>query len=179
MIKSILVAFITVVGLPAYALCVAFLLMLRPIFGWSYVDASVYVCKYFQPVFTAAVALVFMIFAIRKIVKAFRHRTKVRGIVLSAISAGYLTIAVGCICELFVRLHTYGGMTNHQIFDFVVHKLSVIGSVYPAGRFRIFTGESISYGYIMANMEVYLLPISIVLLPGIIQWRLTRKISKP
>ncbi len=37
------------------------------------------------------------------------------------------------------------------------------------------TGESVTYGFIMANMEVYLLPISIFILYCIIQWRLGKR----
>ncbi len=68
-------------------------------------------------------------------------------------------------------------MNNREIFDYVVNKLSDIGAVYPTGRLQLFTGESISYGYIMANMEVYILPVSIVLLCGLIQWRVSKRLS--
>ena len=69
-------------------------------------------------------------------------------------------------------------MSHRQIFDYVVHKLSVMGQGYPYGKFNILDFDTVSYGYIMANMEVYILPISIVILLYIVQRIVTRKISK-
>ena len=160
MIKTVFVIFISIIG-----------------FGWSYVDASVYVCEYFQPVFTAAVALLFLILCLRKVIVAFQSRKNMRGFSLLAICLSYLVIAVGCIRELLSRLSEYAGLNNRQIFDYVVHKLSVMGIGYPEGRFNILDFETVSYGYIMANMEVYILPISIVLLLYIIQRIVSRKLS--
>lgn len=164
--------------MPIYALCVAFLFLLKPLLGWSYVDASVYVCEYFQPVFTAVVALLFLILCIRKVISAFQSQNNMRGLSLLAICLSYLAIGVECIRELLSRLSEYAGMSNHQVFDYVVHKLSVMGSGYPEGRFNILNFETVSYGYIMANMEVYILPISIVILLYIIQRTVSRKISR-
>lgn len=177
MIKSIFIIFISIIGMPIYALCVAFLLMLKPLLGWSYVDASVYVCEYFQPVFTAFTALLFLIFALKGAIRAFRKRQSGRGMVLSVICLSDIAIGIYCYHELISRLAEYAGMTNHQIFDYVVHKLSVMGQDYPAGRFKILDFETVSYGYIMANMEVYILPISIIILLGLIQWRISKKID--
>lgn len=80
--------------------------------------------------------------------------------------------------ELISRLKEYAGMSHRQIFDYVVHKLSVMGQGYPYGKFNILDFDTVSYGYIMANMEVYILPISIVILLYIVQRIVTRKISK-
>ncbi len=52
-----------------------------------------------------------------------------------------------------------------------------MGESYPNTTVTIPTEESVTYDYIMANMEVYLLPLSIVLLCGIIQWKLSKRIK--
>ena len=76
------------------------------------------------------------------------------------------------------RLEIYSELSNRQIFDYVVHNLRVMGDAYPHKSFTLFTGETISYGYVMANIEVYLLPISIVLLLGMIQYKMLRSHNK-
>lgn len=60
----------------------------------------------------------------------------------------------------------------------MAHKLRVMGKVYPEGQFQILDFEIVSYGYIMANMEVYIVPIAIVLLLGIIQWQISKRINR-
>lgn len=176
MIKSVFIILVSIIGIPIYALSVVFLYIIGAIFGISYVDSSVYVCEYVQPLFTAAVALVFLIIALIKIPKIVKEKIWCKAVALSVISLSYIAIVGYCVQEFIERVHTYSGMTNRQIFDYVVHKLRVMGEVYPQKSFILFTGEPIGYGYIMANMEVYLLPISIVLLLGLIQWKLTTKL---
>jgi hypothetical protein len=175
MVTTIFLIFISLIGIPLYALCVVFLWVLQPITGWSYVDASVYVCEYFQPIFTAVIALLFLSFGIRYIMIAFRNKKFLSGIALIAICVPYIIIGTTCIRNFLERLSTYAGMSNREIFDFVVHKLNVVGAHYPKGSIKLFSGEIITYGYIMANMEVYIVPISIVLLLGLIQWRISHK----
>ncbi len=70
MLKSIFIFLVSLIGLPLYAVCVVILYVIGAAFGISYVDSSVYVCEYVQPIFTAAVALIFLIFAIRGIWRA-------------------------------------------------------------------------------------------------------------
>lgn len=175
MLKTIFVFLVSVIGLPIYAACVVILLGLGAIFGWSYVDASVYVCEYVQPWITALLALVLSIGAIKKITNYFRTKSKLSVMTLVGLCIIYVCTIIFCITEFFSRISTYKGMDNHQIFVYVVNKLNLIGVSYPAGGFRLFNGESISYGYIMANMEVYILPISILLLCGFIQWRISKR----
>lgn len=179
MIKTVFLIFIGIIGVPLYALCVAFLYIVGAILGLIYVDMSVYVCEYMQPIATAFLALVFSIIAIRKIIKTMGMRIWHKAAALSVILLSYLAIIAYCTREFFDRYATYAGMTNRQIFDYVVNKLRVMGDVYPKGSIKLFTGETIGYGYIMANIEVYLLPLSIVLILGLIQWRLIRKSSAP
>ena len=176
MLKSAFIIFVSIIGVPIYALSVVFLYIIGAVFGISYVDSSVYVCEYVQPLFTAAVAVLFMILGLIKMPKLFRANSWSKIITLIVFCLIYVYTAVNCVIEYSERVHTYVGMTNRQIFDFVVHKLRVMGEAYPQKSFTLFTGESISFGYIMANMEVYIMPISILLLLGLIQWRLTRKL---
>lgn len=178
MIKLIFITFISIIGMPIYALCVAFLLLLQPLLGWSYVDASVYVCEYFQPIFTAVIALIFFIFATKKVFTALHIRSKIAGATLLTICISYIAVIKYCVNELMSRLSEYAGMDNHQIFNYVVHKLRVMGKIYPEGQFQILDFEIVSYGYIMANMEVYIVPIAIVLLLGIIQWQISKRINR-
>lgn len=166
----------SIIGIPMYALSVIVLYIIGAIFGISYVDSSVYVCEYVQPLFTAIVAILFMLFAITKLPKLFQVKSWGKVVVFSAFCLIYISIAVHCALEYLERIQTYAGMTNRQIFDYVVHKLRVMGEVYPQKSYTLFTGESIGFGYVMANMEVYLLPISVVLMLGLIQWGLTRKL---
>lgn len=172
--KTIVILFISVIGLPLYSLCVGFLLLLKPLLGWSYVDASVYVCEYLQPAVTAAVALLCLIQGIRVGISACRVRKIPIGLLMLAICVSYLVIGIDSIRELMSRLSEYANMNNRQIFDYVVHKLEAMGAQYPDGRVTILDFETVSYGYIIANMEVYILPISTVMILFIIQ-RVIRK----
>ncbi len=177
MLKSIFIFLVSLIGLPLYTVCVVILYVIGAAFGISYVDSSVYVCEYVQPIFTAAVALIFMIFAIRSIWRAFHVKRWDIVTTIALFCLVYVYEIRLCISEFLMRISTYEGMTNRQIFNFVVKKLQDMGEFYPNMTVTIPTGESITYGYIMANMEVYLLPLSIVLICGIIQWRLSKRIK--
>lgn len=178
MLKSVFLLFICVIGTPIYALCVILLFLIGAIFGLSYVDSSVYVCEYVQPIFTAIVALVFLIIALRKFSITYLHKAWYKIIILSACCITYIAVSGYCVKEFINRISTYSGMSKRQIFDFVVQKLNIMGDNYPKGMIHLPHGDSITYGYIMANIEVYILPISIVLLCGLIQWRILKR-NKP
>lgn len=175
MLKSIFIIILSIIGLPLYAICVVLLYIIGAIFSISYVDSSVYVCEYVQPLFTAILALSFLILALIKIPELIRKKIWSRTVTLGIICLSYIAMAIFCITEFFDRLHTYAGMGNRQIFDFVVNKLRVMGEIYPHKTFTLFNGETLDFGYIMANMEVYLLPLSLVLLLGILQRKLTKQ----
>ncbi len=177
MLKSIFIFLVSLIGLPLYAVCVVILYVIGAAFGISYVDSSVYVCEYIQPIFTSAVALIFMIFALRSIWKAFHVKRWSIVTTIALFCLVYIYEIRLCISEFLIRISTYAGLTNRQIFNFVVKKLQEMGEIYPNMTVTIPTGESVTYGYIMANMEVYLLPLSIVLLCGIIQWKLSKRIK--
>lgn len=179
MLKSIFIFLVSLIGLPLYAVCVVILYVIGEAFGISYVDSSVYVCEYVQPIFTAAVALIFLIFALRSIWRAFTAKRWSILTTLALFCLVYIYEIRHCIAELLIRISSYAGLTNRQIFNLVVKKLQDMGEIYPNMTIQIPSGESVTYGYIMANMEVYLLPLSIVLLCGIIQWRLSKRIKSP
>lgn len=175
MFKSVFIIILSIIGLPLYAVCVVLLYIIGAIFSISYVDSSVYVCEYVQPLFTAIVALAFLILALIKIPELIRKKIWERTVTLGIICLLYIAMASYCIKEFIERLHTYAGMGNRQIFDYVVNKLRVMGEIYPHKVFTLFNGETIGFGYIMANMEVYLLPLSLILLLGIFQRNLTKQ----
>lgn len=178
MFKTIFIFLVSVIGLPIYVACVAILLGLGAVFGWSYTDASVYICEYVQPWVTAVLAAILLIYGIKSAAIYYRNKYRSVAVTLTGFCILYAGIAVYCIRDFFLRIAAYKGMSNREIFDYVVAKLSAMAYSYPPGRFRIFTGESISYGYIMANIEVYILPISIVLLCGFIQRRISKRIRR-
>lgn len=175
MLKSIFLLFICVIGIPVYVACVILLFVIGAIFGLSYVDSSVYVCEYVQPIFTAILALAFFIIALKKFSITYIHKAWYKVILLSACCMTYIAIFGYCVKEFIHRISIYSEMSKPQIFDFVVQKLNVMGNNYPKGVIHLPHGDSITYGYIMANIEVYILPISIVLLCGLIQWRILKR----
>ena len=73
-------------------------------------------------------------------------------------------IVFQCVNTLLQRLSLYEGMNNRQIFNLVVDKLQEIGMAYPTGVINVFGYETVTYGYVMANIEVYILPLSLVLI---------------
>lgn len=161
-----LIAVLGIICIPIYVLCVAILLVVTPVFG-SYVDASVYVCEYGEPVFTAVLTLCFLVFSALYAAKAIRLRMYGRAAVLIAISLVYISVIYLSVSSLIDRIETYEGMTNKQIFDFVVAKLRRMGSCFD-GTVEIM-GNKIGFGYIVANFVTYILPISATLISGIIQ----------
>ncbi len=174
MLKSIFIILVSVIGVPIYAVCVIILYAFGAIFGISYVDSSVYICEYVQPLFTALVAIVFMSLALIKLPTVFRNKIWLKAALLTLFCLAYLSITVECVMDFCGRLRTYANMSNRQIFDYVVNKLRVMGEVYPHKSINLINGESIGFGYIMANMEVYILPLSLVLLLAFLQHRLTK-----
>lgn len=175
MLKSVFIILISIIGAPLYAICVALLYVIGKVFGIGYVDSSVYVCEYIQPLFTASLALLFLIYGLTKIPILIRKKNWGRFFVLCSICLLYITTGIYCVIEFLERLQTYSGMTNRQIFDFVVNKLRVMGDIYPHKTLTLFNGETIGFGYIMANIEVYLLPVSLVILLGLFQRKLTKQ----
>lgn len=181
MVKIIFLTFVAVIGMPIYALCVAFLLLLNPLFGWSYVDASVYVCEYFQPVFTSVVALLLLLASWRWVGRTYRSKRYGMLTALLLFDAVYVSTGIYCIAQqLLPRIATYSGMSNRQIFDYAVDVLSRMARAYPGGSTRvdILNFDTVSYGYIMANMEVYIAPITIILALGIIQWKIIKNLNR-
>lgn len=166
-----LIAILGIICIPIYVLCVAILLTITPVFG-SYVDASVYVCEYGEPFFTGTLTLCFLANSCIYAAKAVKYKMYGRATVLIVISLIYLLVIYMSICTIIYRIETYEGMTNKQIFDFVVAKLRHMGSCFD-GTVGIM-GHEIGFGYIVANFMTYILPISLTLWSGLIQ-RITSK----
>lgn len=166
-IKTIFLIALGIVCLPIYAVCVVILLIICEVSSLSYVDASVYVCEYGQPIITVLLGLLFLCLAIRKAIKT----SGAKRLTLIGICTCYITISIYCVLNLIERMHQYAGMSTSEIFSFVVQKLMVMGSVFPSYSIKIHN-EPIAIGYIIANIEVYILPIAIILSLYLIQRRI-------
>lgn len=170
---EILTAILGIICIPIYVVCVIILIAIAPIFG-SYVDASVYVCEYGEPIVTIVLTLCFAVSGFRYLIRAIKHKMFGRFAVLTIISLIYLTVIYMSVCSLTYRIKTYDGMTNRQIFDFVVAKLQLMGSCFD-GTVGIM-GHEVGLGYIVANFMTYILPISFTLWSGLIQRIISRKL---
>lgn len=170
-----LIAILGIICIPIYVLCVAILLAFAPIFG-GYVNASVYVCEYGEPIVTGILTLCFLIFSCIYTAKALKHKMYGRAMVLIAISLIYLLVIYMSICSLTHRIETYDGMTNREIFNYVVDELRLMGSCFD-GTVDIM-GHEVGFGYIVANFMTYILPISMTLLGGIVQRFVTKKLKQ-
>lgn len=53
-----------------YVFCVVFLLLVGKLFGWSYIDSSVYICEYFAPYVIMSVCLITFIKIVRFFIKS-------------------------------------------------------------------------------------------------------------
>ncbi|MDE5774296.1 MAG: hypothetical protein K2H86_07550 [Muribaculaceae bacterium] len=170
---EIITAILGSISIPIYVLCVLLLLAIAPIVG-GYVNASVYVCEYCEPVVTGAITLLFLIFCGKYIYKAIKKEMYVRAIILIIICVVYISVLYNSIGTLMLRVETYRGMTNKEIFDYVVIKLREMGSSMD-GTVDII-GHKIGVGYIVANFMTYVLPISVTLWCGLIQRIISKKL---
>lgn len=151
------------ISISIYAVCVLILMAISPLCG-GYVNASVYVCEYFQPVSTIATALLFFYFNSLYIRTAIGRESYITAFFLVLIVILYIGIIYHCSCQLFDRLHAYEGMNNRQIFDFVVDKLQAMGS--GISGYISIGHQTIGKGYIVANIVTYILPMLSVLCGG-------------
>ena len=172
---EILIAILGIICIPIYVLCVAILIAIAPIFG-SYIDASVYVCEYGEPIITGLLTLWVLICCCIYIIKAVKHKMWGHTMILIMISLIYLLVIYMSVCTLTYRIEAYEGMTNKQIFDLVVVKLRQMGSCFD-GTVGIM-GHEIGFGYIVANFMTYILPISLALWSGLFQRIVSKKLKK-
>ena len=139
--------------LPVYSFCVVFLFATMAFTGWSYREASVQVCEYFEPWFCIIVALSIVI-----LIFARWRKTDFAGKTISLVP-----VILECLMALFnfdlyrMRVENYEGMTTNQIFDYAVRMLIDLGTI---------TGTN----YITANVIVYILPLVAILLIGYLAW---------
>lgn len=139
--------------LPLYAFCVGVLFVSMAFTGWSYREASVYICEYFEPWFCVAAAIFIMICIIVNMKKM-----NVKGRLWSVIPL----IFEGCLAYhnaaiYSQRVATYKGMSINEIFSYVVDTLIELGKA---------TGTD----YVTANMIVYIFPLIAILLVGYVAW---------
>lgn len=145
------ILFLELLCLPIYAICVAILYTIMQLTGWNYRTASVYVCEYAAPIFSAICAMWIIILMLKRF-------SKMRNVgcilmVLPILAECYMLY--DCIHTYFVRKALYAGMTNDAIFKYVVDYL-------------IKMGERSHTNYVLANMYVYILPFLTIMIIGLI-----------
>lgn len=141
-----LVLFAELVCMPVYAACVLVLFLTMALTGWSYIEASVYVCEYFQPLFCSAVALSLIFVMVKKLSGI---STKGKLLILAPIAAEGWFVFAG-VNTFIERKTIYEGMNIREIFNYVVDYL-------------IKLGETSGTNYVLANMYVYILPLILIL----------------
>lgn len=72
---------------------------------------------------------------------------------LATILLIYISVLFRSIYTLIERLETYNGMTNRQIFDYVVEKLREMGSCFDGTV--VIAGHEVGFSYIVANFTTY------------------------
>lgn len=150
-------------SVPIYALCVVFLIAISPLCG-GYVNASVYLCEYCQPVVTILLSGLFLFLNVRFLSQAMSGREYLATILLAVCFLVLCWVIYFCGRQFLTRLHDYVGMDNYQIFNYVVNKLQAMGKGIP-GMIK-FGQHEIAKGYIVANIVVYILPLIVTLLVG-------------
>lgn len=139
--------------LPLYAFCVAVLFISMAFTSWTYREASVYICEYFEPWFCVAVAggiIIWIIVSMR--------RMNILGKWLSIIPIGLeCWLAARNINIYFERIATYEGMGINEIFNYVV-------------AYLINLGHATGTDYVTANIMVYIFPLVSILLVGYLAW---------
>lgn len=139
--------------LPVYSFCVIVLFVSISLTGWTYREASVYICEYFEPWVCIAAALIIITTIIVKM-----RRMNLTGKLLSLIPLGLEIVAVICNFRVFRnRMITYSELSINQIFDTAVKMLVTLG-------------EKTHTNYITANIIVYIMPVIAILLIGYIAW---------
>ena len=145
------ILFMEISGMPVYALCVAFLYVTMFFTGWSYREASVYVCEYFAPLFCVLLATVIIIIMALNLRKS-PMKAKLWIWVLIGAEA---VMGIYSLQTFISRRTLYSDMSIDGIFDYVVAYLMRLGS-------------ETHTNYVVANMIVYILPLTMILLLGLV-----------
>ncbi|MDE6409362.1 MAG: hypothetical protein K2K81_03840 [Muribaculaceae bacterium] len=139
--------------LPIYALCVGVLYAAMAFTGWSYREASVYICEYFEPWFCAFVAIWIIVWLV-----ACMKKLNTKGKLLSAVLIMFEAYLAGHNAGIFFNRFThYKGMSIDAIFKYVVEYL-------------ISLGEKTGTDYVTANIIVYIFPLMAILLGAYLGW---------
>ena len=139
--------------LPLYAFCVLVLFVAMFFTGWSYREASVYICEYFEPWFCVAVAVGIMVW-----IGVNMKKMDIQGRLWSVIPMIFEACLGWYNATIYSqRVATYKGMSINEIFSYVVDTLIELGKA---------TGTD----YVTANMIVYIFPLIAILLVGYLGW---------
>lgn len=145
-----MVLFVELVAVPLYAICVVILFGVMALTGWNYREVSVYVCEYFEPLSCTLVALAVSIIILNKLAKMDKY-----GKLLSLLPLFVEIYMAWDNVQIYLeRKAAYTGMSIDSIFRYVVNYLMQMA-------------ERTHTNYVLANMYVYILPMTIILLTGL------------
>lgn len=143
--------FLVVYFLPLYAFCVLVLFVAMALTGWSYREASVYVCEYFAPWFCVAVAAIIVLWILTRM-RRLTLTGRLWSLVPMAMELALISYNVNVYQQ---RAALYAGWSIDRIFNHVVNMLITLG-------------QRTSTNYITANMIIYLLPLAAILLTALL-----------
>lgn len=147
--QSFLVAYFS----PVYLVCVGVLFLAMAVTGWSYKEASVYICQLGEPIVCCIVALVLIVLMLKKVMRC--RNIAHWFMVIPILVEGWLGVwCVGRFLKNFVEFKT---MSIGQYFYQEVVELLELGRE---------TGTN----YVVANMIVYIFPLLVVLFVGYVGW---------
>ena len=141
-----------------YGFCVVFLLVVGKLFGWSYIDSSVYVCEYFAPCVIMFVCLLTFIKIVRFFIKSKFSWKWIATIIISVLNLFLFKVNLEL---LFDNIEKYSGHTNREIFNMVVKDLNV-------------SAANLGVDYFTMNIIVYILPFAIACIFLLLQTLLNR-----
>lgn len=145
-----------------YGICVLFLLAVGMLFGWSYVDASVYICEYFAPALGMLVCFITFIMGIIFFIKQKFNGKWILTIVLQIFNLIAFAYSYNV---LTTKIENYAGMSNKEIFDKVVYQLRCLAADNHTDYFTV-------------NVLVYVVPFLIICLFWFFQYLLNRSRRK-
>lgn len=141
-----------------YGFCVVFLLVVGKLFGWSYIDSSVYICEYFAPCVIMFVCLITFIKIVRFFIKSKFSWKWIATIIIGVLNCFLFKINLEL---LYDKIEKYSGHTNREIFNMVVKDLNI-------------SAANLGVDYFTMNIIVYILPFAIACIFLLLQTLLNR-----
>ncbi|MDE6792374.1 MAG: hypothetical protein K2J48_04755 [Muribaculaceae bacterium] len=142
--------------LPVYTFCVGVLYLAMALTGWSYIEASVYICQLGAPLFCMLLAIASIIYGIKKY--GFSKIATITGTMFLCafiyLQGAYI---LGSFIFLTYQLEDLSILSTREIFDNTV-------------KFLMDLGADTHTNYICANMMVYILPVIVILLTDYLMW---------